>query len=67
MVDMADRTVRVANGWATQSEIMAMCGKDPKTLAACVTSYDYQILRPSGSGDDKAVLAARVTKIRVGS
>ena len=36
-------------------------------MLARVTSYDYQILRPSGSGDDKAVLAARVTVIRVGS
>ena len=32
-----------------------------------VTSYDYQILKPSGSADDKAVLAARVTEIRAGS
>jgi len=32
-----------------------------------VTSYDYQILRPSGLVDDKAVLAARVTEIRAGS
>ena len=29
--------------------------------------YDYQILRPSGSVDDKAGLAARVTEIRAGS
>ena len=27
------------------------------------TSYDHQILRPSRSVDDKAVLAARVTAI----
>ena len=31
------------------------------------TSYDYQILRPSGSRDDKAVLAARVAEIRAKS
>ena len=35
----------------------------PRRVWACVTSYDYQILRPSGSVDDKAVLAARVTDI----
>ena len=39
----------------------------PETTKARVTSYDYQILRPSGSGDDKVVLAARVTETRVGS
>ena len=32
-----------------------------------VTSYDYQILSLSGSGDDKAVLATRVAEIRAGS
>ena len=32
-----------------------------------MTSYDYQILRPSGSGDDNAVLAVRVTEIRARS
>ena len=32
-----------------------------------VTSYDYQILRPNGSGNNKAVLVARVAKIRAGS
>ena len=31
------------------------------------SSYDYQILRPSGSVDDKAGLAARVTEIRAGT
>ena len=31
------------------------------------SSYDYQILRPNGSVDDKAGLAARVTEIRAGS
>ena len=36
-------------------------------MLARVTAYDYQILRPSGSVDDKAVLAARVTEIRAGS
>ena len=36
-------------------------------MLARETSYDYQILRPSGSVDDKVVLAARVTEIRVGS
>ena len=34
---------------------------------ACVSSYDHQILKPSRSGDDKAVLAARVAEIQVGS
>ena len=33
------------------------CGR---RVTARVTSYDYQILRPSGSGDDKVVLAVRV-------
>ena len=32
-----------------------------------MTSYDYQIFRPSGSGNNKAILAARVAEIRVGS
>ena len=32
-------------------------------VVARATSYDYQILRPSRSVDDKAVLAARVTEI----
>ena len=32
-----------------------------------MTSYDYQILRPSGSRNDKAILAAHVAEIRVGS
>ena len=32
-----------------------------------VTSYDYQILKSSGSRDNKAVLAARVTDIQAGS
>lgn len=32
-----------------------------------MTSYDYQILRPSGLGNDKAILAAHVAEIRVGS
>ena len=36
-------------------------------LLARVTSYDYQILRPSGSRDDKAVLATRVAEIRAKS
>ena len=36
-------------------------------MLARVTSYDYQILRPSGSRDDKAVLAARVAEIRAKS
>ena len=31
-----------------------------------MTLYDYQILRPSGSGVGKAVLATRVSKIRAG-
>ena len=44
-----------------------MRGKDRETQAMRVTSYDYQILRPSGLMDDKAVLAARVTEIRAGS
>ena len=34
---------------------------------ARVSSYDHQILRPSRSGDDKAVLAAHVAGIRAGS
>ena len=32
-------------------------------MEARATSYDYQILRPSRSVDDKAVLATRVTAI----
>ena len=36
-------------------------------MEARESSYDYQILRPSGSVDDKAGLAARVTVIRAGS
>ena len=32
-----------------------------------MTSYDYQILRPSGSRNDKAILEAHVAEIRVGS
>ena len=32
-------------------------------VVAHATSYDHQILRPSRSMDDKAVLAARVTEI----
>ena len=36
-------------------------------MGARVISYDYQILKPSGSGDDKAVLAACVAEIRAGS
>ena len=36
-------------------------------MEARESSYDYQILRPSGSVDEKAGLAARVTEIRVGS
>ena len=32
-----------------------------------VTSYDYQILRPSRSVDDKAVLVVCVTEIQAGS
>ena len=36
-------------------------------MEARESSYDYQILRPSGSVDDKAGLAARVTEIRAGS
>ena len=40
------------------------CGR---RVTARVTSYDYQILRPSGSGDDKAILAACVAEIRAGS
>ena len=32
-----------------------------------VTLYDYQILRPSGLRDDKAVLVARVAEIRAES
>ena len=34
---------------------------------AHVSSYDHQILRPSKSGDDKAVLVALVAKIQAGS
>ena len=41
--------------------------KRRRRVLARVTSYDYQILRPSGSVDDKAGLAARVTEIRAGS
>ena len=41
--------------------------KRRRRVLARVSSYDYQILRPSGSGDDKAVLAARVAEIRAGS
>ena len=41
--------------------------KRKRCVLACVTSYDYQILRPSGLVDDKAVLATRVTEIRAGS
>ena len=36
-------------------------------MLARETSYDYQILKPSGSRDDKAVLAARVAEIRAKS
>ena len=32
-----------------------------------VTSYDHQILKPSRSVDDKAVLVAHVTEIQAGS
>ena len=32
-----------------------------------VSSLDHQILRPSRSRDDKAILAVRVAEIRVGS
>ena len=32
-----------------------------------VMSYDHHILKPSRSMDDKAVLAAHVTKIQAGS
>ena len=35
----------------------------PETQVTRATSYDHQILRPSRSVDDKAVLAARVTEI----
>ena len=38
-----------------------------RRVRARVSSYDHQILRPSRSGDDKAVLAARVAKIQSGS
>ena len=38
-----------------------------RRVQARVTSYDYQILRPSGSGVGKAVLAAHVAEIRAGS
>ena len=31
VVDMANRTARVANGFATNKEIVAVCGKDPET------------------------------------
>ena len=34
---------------------------------ARVSSYDHQILRPSRSGDDKAVLVVRAAEIQVGS
>ena len=33
----------------------------------CVSSYDHQILRLSRSGDDKAILVARVAEIQAGS
>ena len=36
-------------------------------MLAHVRSYDHQILKPSGAGDDKAVLAACVLEIRAGS
>ena len=36
-------------------------------VLARVTSYDYQILRPSGLRDDTAVLAAHVVEIRAKS
>ena len=36
-------------------------------MEARATSYDHQILRPSRSGDDKAILAARMAEIRAGS
>ena len=32
-----------------------------------MSSYDHQILKPSRSGDDKAVLATRVAEIQAGS
>ena len=35
----------------------------PETQVVRATSYDHQILRPSRSVDDKAVLAARVSEI----
>ena len=34
-----------------------------RRVEARESSYDYQILRPSGSVDDKAGLVARVTEI----
>ena len=43
------------------------CGNETDTQVARVTSYDYQILSPSGSRDDKAVLATRVAEIRAES
>ena len=44
-----------------------MHGGETNTQAACVTSFDHQILKPSRSGDDKAVLATRVAEIQAGS
>ena len=41
--------------------------EQPETQVARATSYDHQILRPSRSVDDKAVLAALVIEIKAGS
>ena len=41
VVDMADRTAHVANGWATHEEIVAVRGKDPETQAAHVGACEH--------------------------
>ena len=42
-------------------------GDEKDTQAGHVMSYDYQILKPSGSGDDKAVFMTCVAEIRAES
>ena len=49
VVDMADRRARVANGWATHEEIVAVGGKDPYTQATRVGACERN-RRPDFSG-----------------
>ena len=49
VVNMANRTARVANGWATHEEILAVRGKDPETQATRVGACERD-RRPNFSG-----------------